>query len=92
VADAVAEFVAIERSALRALEGAQRQVNALLQRPHPARKFSGEDLSLNHILRVGTIRILPSLRDVLRDELGITVENTEDATRCHAASTQAFRK
>ncbi|MCY1082365.1 hypothetical protein [Archangium lansingense] len=82
VADATAEFLAIERPALRALENAQRQVNALLQRPHPARKFSGSDLSLQHRLRVGTHGVLPYLMDVLREELGIAIENTEDATRC----------
>jgi hypothetical protein len=63
------------------MEGAQRQVNALLQRPHPARKFSGADLSLSHDLRVGTVRMMPYLLDMLRDELGITFENTEDETR-----------
>jgi hypothetical protein len=81
VADAVAEHLAIERSVLRAMEGAQRQVNALLQRPHPARKLSGADLSLNHHLRIGTVLLRPHLLEVLRDELGITLENTEDATR-----------
>ncbi|AKJ06244.1 Hypothetical protein AA314_07870 [Archangium gephyra] len=86
VADAVAEFLALERSALRVLEGTQRQVNALLQRPHPARKLSGADLSLGHRLRIGTTRMRPYLLDVLREELGITVENTEDATRCGLAS------
>jgi hypothetical protein len=78
VADAFAEFLAIERPALRTLDGTLRQVNALLQRPHPARKFSGADLAISHNLRVGTIRMLPYLMDILRDELGITVENTED--------------
>jgi hypothetical protein len=82
VADAAAEFLAIERSALRALEGAQRQVNALLQRPHPARKFSSADLSLHLRLRQGTIGVLPYLLDVFRDELGIVVENTGDANHC----------
>ncbi len=87
VADAVAEFLAIERSALRVLEGAQRQINALLQRSHPARRLSSADLSLNHRLRQGTIRLRPDLMEVLRDELGITIENTEDATRFgHASS------
>ncbi|PTL80111.1 hypothetical protein [Vitiosangium sp. GDMCC 1.1324] len=81
VADAVAEFLAIERSALRALETVQRQVNALLQRPHPDRRFTGADLAIHHDLRVGLIRVLPYLMDVLRDELGITVENTADMTR-----------
>ncbi len=81
VADAMSEFLAVERSVLRAMEGAQRQINALLQRPQPARKLSGADLALNHRLRIGTIRMRPYLLDVLGDELGITVENTEDATR-----------
>jgi hypothetical protein len=81
VADAMAEYVSIERPVLRALEGVQRQVNALLQRPHPERKFSGADLALSHRLRTGIMRPLPDLMEVLRDELGITVENTEDATR-----------
>jgi hypothetical protein len=84
VADAIAEYLAIERPVLRAMEGAQRQINALLQRPHPARKFSGADLALNHHLRIGTILMRPHLLEALRDELGITVENTEDATRCLA--------
>lgn len=83
VADAVSEFLAIERSALRVMEGVQRQINTVLQRPQPARKLSGEDLSLNHRLRIGTIRMRPYLLDVLREELGITVDNTEDATRFH---------
>ncbi|WP_309894547.1 hypothetical protein [Archangium sp.] len=82
VADATAEYLAIERSALRALEGVQRQVNALLQRPHPARKFSNLDLSLHHRLRAGTLGVLPYLPEVFGDELGIAIENTEDATRC----------
>jgi hypothetical protein len=63
------------------VEGTLRQVNALLQRPHPARKFSGADLESSHDLRVGTVRMLPSLMDILREELGIPVENTEDETR-----------
>jgi hypothetical protein len=83
VADTVAMHLAIERSALRAMEGAQRQINALLQRPHPARKISGADLSLNHRLRIGTVLMRPHLLDVLQEELGITIENTEEATRCH---------
>jgi hypothetical protein len=81
VADAFAEFLAIERPALRTVEGTLRQVNALLQRPHPARKFSGADLESSHHLRVGTVRMLPSLMDILREELGITVDNTQDGTR-----------
>ncbi|MFY0565594.1 hypothetical protein ACN28E_17365 [Archangium lansingense] len=83
VADTVAEHLSIERSALHAMEGAQRQINALLQRPHPARKLSGADLSINHHLRIGTILMRPHLLDALQDELGITTENTEDATYCH---------
>ncbi len=86
IADAAAEFLALERSTLRALEGVQRQVNALLQRPHPARKFSSADLSLHLRLRQGTIGVLPYLLDVFRDELGIVVENTEDDTRCDLVS------
>jgi hypothetical protein len=82
VSDAVSEFLAIERSALRALEEVQRQVNALLQRPHPARRFSSGDLSLHLRLRQGTIGVLPYLMDVLREELGIAIENTQDATHC----------
>ncbi|MDY7230803.1 hypothetical protein [Hyalangium rubrum] len=81
VANTLAGYLAIERSTLRALENVQRQVNALLQRPHPARKFSNTDLSLHHRLRVGTIGVLPYLPEVFRDELGIAIENTEDATR-----------
>ncbi len=81
VADATAEYLATERPVLRALEGAQRQINALLQRPHPPRKFSGADLALNHHLRMGTTLVRPHLLEVLREELGITIENTEDATR-----------
>ncbi|WP_375768373.1 hypothetical protein NR798_42960 [Archangium gephyra] len=82
VADATAEFLAIERPVLRALEGVQRQVNALLQRPHPARKLTGAELSLHHRLRTGTHGALPYLMEVLRYELGIAIENTADATRC----------
>ncbi|MFL5355328.1 hypothetical protein [Archangium sp.] len=81
VADAVAELLAIERSVLGAIETVQRQVNALLQRPHPARRFSGADLALHHVVRAGIIRNLPYLLDVLREELGITVENTVEMTR-----------
>ncbi|OJT17030.1 hypothetical protein BO221_47285 [Archangium sp. Cb G35] len=82
VADAIADFLAIERPVLRALDGVQRQVNALLQRPHPERKLTSEDLALQHRLRVGTFGVLPSLMDVLRDELGIAVETTEATTHC----------
>jgi hypothetical protein len=81
MADATAEYLAIERSALRALDGVQRQVNALLQRPHPERKFSNADLSLHHRLRTGTLGVLPYLLEVFQDELGIAIENTEDAIR-----------
>jgi hypothetical protein len=91
VADATAEYLATERSVLRAMEGALRQVNAVLQRPHPARKLSGADLALSHGLRVGLVRMLPYWLDTLREELGITVENTEDVTRLHPASEQAVR-
>jgi hypothetical protein len=82
MADAAAEFLAIERSTLRALEDVQRQINALLQRPHPGRKFSSADLSLHLRLRAGTIGVLPYLMDVFWEELGIAVENTADAARC----------
>ncbi len=87
--DATAEFLAIERSALRALEGVQRQVNALLQRPHPARKLSSAALALHHRLRQGTLGVLPYLLDVFREELGIVIENTEDATRCTPDESQS---
>jgi hypothetical protein len=89
IADAVAEFLSIERPVLRALEGIQRQVNALLQRPHPERKFSSEDLSLSHRLRTGITRPLPDLMEVLREELEITVENTEETTRITNAPSRA---
>lgn len=84
IADALAEFLALERSTLGALEDVQRQVNALLQRPHPTRRLSNADLSLHLRLRVGTIGMLPYLLDVFREELGITIENTPEATRCYA--------
>ncbi|PTL80149.1 hypothetical protein [Vitiosangium sp. GDMCC 1.1324] len=87
VADAVAEFLAIERSVLGVMETVQRQINVLLQRPHPARKFSGADLSLHHVLRLGLMSMLPYLLDVLRDELGITVENTAEMTRIEITNT-----
>lgn len=80
VTDALAEYLVIERSALGALEDVQREVNALLQRPHPLRRFSNADLSLHHRLRVGTIGVLPYLLDVFRDELGIAIGNTGEAT------------
>lgn len=89
VADAVSEFLAIERPALRALEEVQRQLNVLLQRPHPARRFSGADLSLHHRLRVGTPGVLPYLMDVLREELGIVVEITENQTRIESQTPHA---
>ena len=82
VADATAEFLAIERRRFAPWNGAQRQVNALLQRPHPARKLSGADLSLSTACAWAPIRVLPYLMDVLREELGIAIETTEDATRC----------
>jgi hypothetical protein len=89
IADALAEYLSIERQVLRALEGVQRQVNALLQRPHPERKFSSGDLSLSHRLRTGIQRPMPDLMEVLRDELGITVENTEEITRITNAPSHA---
>jgi hypothetical protein len=52
---------------------------------------SGAELALSHGLRVGLVRMLPYWLDTLREELGITVENTEDATRLHPASEQAVR-
>nr|QKW93919.1 hypothetical protein [Vitiosangium cumulatum] len=79
IADALAEFLELERSALRTLAGVQRQVNALLQRRHPERKFSSADLSLHHRMRIGTLGVLPYLPDVFRDELGVVIENTEDS-------------
>ncbi|HYO70046.1 MAG TPA: hypothetical protein VEU33_28620 [Archangium sp.] len=45
------------------------------------RKFSSADLSLSHRLRTGIMRPLPDLMEVLREELEITVENTEETTR-----------
>jgi len=81
IADATTEFLALDRSTLGGLERVQRKVNALLQRPHPARRLSNADLSLHHRLRTGTLGMLPYLMDVLRDELGITTDNTPDATR-----------
>ncbi len=81
VADAVAEYLATQRPALRFLEGTQRQINALLGRPHPARKLSGADLSIGHRLRIDTSRPRPYLMDLLREGLGITVETTADETR-----------
>jgi hypothetical protein len=89
IADALAEYLSIERPVLRALEGIQRQVNALLQRPHPERKFSSADLSLSHRLRIGIARPLPDLMELLRDELEITVENTEETTRITNAPTRS---
>lgn len=79
IADTLAEFLEHERSTLRAMAGIQRRVNALLQRPHPERRFSSADLALHLRLRTGTLGALPYLPDVLRDELGILSENTEDS-------------
>jgi hypothetical protein len=87
VADATAEFLTIERSTLRALEDVQRQVNGLLRRPHPERKFSSADLSLHLRLRVGTIGVFPYLPDVFREELGLAMESTRDSTRLTSQNT-----
>jgi hypothetical protein len=81
IADATADFLAMDRSALGALEDVQRQVNALLERPHPERRFASTDLSLHHRLRAGTIGVMPYLMDVFRDVFGITIESTRETTR-----------
>ncbi|MCP3141538.1 hypothetical protein [Pyxidicoccus xibeiensis] len=89
VADATAEYLTLERSALRALDDVQRQVNTLLQRPHPPRPFSNKDLSLHHRMRAGTVGVLPYLLDVFRDELGVDIDNSEEGTRLGQLSNAA---
>ncbi|MFP2923879.1 hypothetical protein ACLESO_01430 [Pyxidicoccus sp. 3LG] len=80
IADATAEFLTLERSALLALENVQRETNALLQRPHPERRFTNKDLSLHHRMRAGTIGVLPYLPDMFRDELGVDIDNSPEGT------------
>ncbi|NTX67468.1 hypothetical protein HUA74_43155 [Myxococcus sp. CA051A] len=75
VAEALADYLTIERSALGTLETVQREVNALLQRQHPDRPFTNLDLSIHHRLRFATIGVLPYLLDVFREELGVGIES-----------------
>ena len=72
---------------LGALEDVQRQINALLQRPHPERRLSNLDVALHLRLRVGTLGVLPYLLDVFRDELDLVIENTADTIRFSRGST-----
>ncbi|QSQ16973.1 hypothetical protein [Myxococcus landrumensis] len=75
VADALAEYLTLERAALGALETVQREVNVLTQRQHPDRHFTNLDLSIHHRLRFATVGVLPYLLNVFRDELGIAIES-----------------
>ncbi|NTX07510.1 MULTISPECIES: hypothetical protein [unclassified Myxococcus] len=81
IADATAEYLTLERSALLALENVQRETNALLKRPHPERRLTNKDLALHHRMRAGTIGVLPYLLDVFRDELGVDIDNSPEGTR-----------
>ncbi|MCK8501915.1 hypothetical protein VZQ01_21430 [Myxococcus faecalis] len=81
IADAVAEYLTLERSALLALENVQRETNALLRRPHPERRFTNKDLSLHHRMRAGTVGVLPYLLDVFRDEFGVDIDNSPEGTK-----------
>ncbi|HEU4534430.1 MAG TPA: hypothetical protein VFS00_09940 [Polyangiaceae bacterium] len=81
VADALLDYLRAERAALAAAAAVQRQINALLGRAHPSRPLAGADLALHHRFRVQTLGGLPVLADVFESELGLSVENTEIATR-----------
>ncbi|MCU0681158.1 MAG: hypothetical protein MUF34_02670 [Polyangiaceae bacterium] len=81
VADAVLDYLRSERMALTAAAAVQRQINALLGRAHPTRPLAGADLALHHRFRVQTLGGLPVLMDAFEAELGLSVENTETATR-----------
>lgn len=89
IADATAEYLTLERSALLTLENVQREVNALLQRPHPERRFTNQDLALHHRMRAGTIGVLPYLLDVFRDELDVHIDNSPEGTRLSQRSNAA---
>ncbi|MFP2932902.1 hypothetical protein ACLESO_48695 [Pyxidicoccus sp. 3LG] len=91
IADALTDFLAKERSVTGALEEVQRHVNVLAGRSHPTRRFTSLDLAIHLHLRVNTIGVLPYLLDVFKDELGILIESTADATQLDtpAAATAA---
>ncbi|MCU0687663.1 MAG: hypothetical protein MUF34_36370 [Polyangiaceae bacterium] len=81
VADALLEYLRVERTVLRAAVAVQRSINELLGRPQPQRALSGGDLAIHHDLRKGTLGGMPYLPDAFREELGLSIENTESSTR-----------
>jgi hypothetical protein len=81
VADALLDYLRVERSALGEIDAIQRKINALLGREHPTRPLSGNDLALHHALRVRTIGGMPYLLDLFDEQFGLRVENTAGATR-----------
>ncbi|GEN10212.1 hypothetical protein SAMN05443572_110186 [Myxococcus fulvus] len=75
LADVLADYITIERSAVGTLDNVQREVNKLLKREHPQRHFTNLDLSIHHRLRFATIGVLPYLMEVFREELGLTIQD-----------------
>ncbi|MCP3061344.1 hypothetical protein LXT21_21415 [Myxococcus sp. K38C18041901] len=75
LADVLADYITIERSAVGTLDTVQREVNTLLKREHPQRHFTNLDLSIHHRLRFATIGVLPYLMEVFREELGLVIQD-----------------
>lgn len=80
VADAIHEYLRVERAALRSATVLQKRINHLLRRPNPTRPLNGFDLAIHHRLRARTLGVLPYVMDLLQKR-GIAVENSEGATR-----------
>jgi len=81
IAGHVLDYLRFERNLLRTVTSVQREINLLLERPHPSSPLTGSHLAIFHHLRRGTPgRGLYYLIDTVRETLGVAIENQENAT------------
>ncbi len=81
MAECIVDFLLREQAVIRLACGVQNAVNAVLERPAPARPFSSVEINLHNRLQDADPRRLPYLIDELDELLGVHITVTGDRIR-----------
>jgi len=76
----VLEYLRFERATLGLVTRLQRDIDDLLDRPHPIAPLLGSQLAIYHLLLKGTSGALPYLLDTVQEILGISIDDEPSFT------------
>lgn len=80
IAGHVLEYLRIERATLALVTSLERDIDQLLERPHPAGPLQASQLAIYHLLRKGTASAQPYLIDTVQETLGISIDGDPGST------------